>query len=116
MAYSPARHRLRHDPDRVTAMLLPFVAWPDITFSPPPTPKVAAVYRYLGIKTSRHPLVEVQVVEEIPPPDGITAATGLHIFVPSYVWQDKKTHEALVVLDRRASKKFIARALVEALD
>jgi len=96
--------------------VIPPTAWPEVTFQSAPTAKVQRVYRWLGIKTSDRPLVEVQVVDRISPPGGISAAAGLHVFVPTYVWQDHKTREALVVIDRRATRRQIAQALVEALD
>lgn len=96
--------------------VIPAAAWPDVTFQAAPTAKVQRVYRWLGVKVSDRPLVEVQVVDRIAPPGGISAAAGLHIFVPTYVWQDHRSREALVVIDRRATKRQIAQALVEALD
>ena len=94
--------------------MIPFAVVPNVTFSPPPTDRIAAVYRYLDVRVDRvDPTVTVAVV-------GGKKRPGLEGMPSNVVFLWRVTEEAdgtaVVTIHKHTGKKEIARALIEALD
>ena len=96
----------------IDALLLPLLTQPRVTFSPPPTARIAKVYRYLGIRKDVDPTVVVRVGHPQPP---VRPRPGQTV-VAYWTCVEQVDGTAVVVIDRDTGRKEIARALIEALD
>lgn len=94
-------------------MLIPFALDNDVKFSPPPTDRIAAVYRMLGVGVSRKaPDVRVTVDTFTLPWDN----PGGKRFQFLWLVQPQPDGTVDVVISRKTGKVDIVKALFEAVD
>lgn len=94
-------------------LFLPLIVQHNVTFSPPPSKRVAAVYRYLAV---RKDAVKPDIIVKVGKVDSPAAPRPGQTVVALWHVVEQIDGTAVVTIARDTGRKEIARAIIEALD